>query len=114
MGQRECGRCEGTGVYQAECASCDGTGKEYGLDARGTCTMCGGSGREPVVCWSCDGTGQLAALSVVGSDGGESGYDPVSPLDRGAFEDAFGSGEGDFDDSYSTIGGFDFGDEDRW
>lgn len=74
---RECGRCSGTGVYQAVCASCDGTGTEYGLEARGECTVCGGDGREPVVCWNCDGTGQLAALRVV-----EESDDPM-----GVFED---------------------------
>ena len=40
-----CGRCQGTGRYQAECPACND-----GHHAGKPCAVCRGSGREPVLC----------------------------------------------------------------
>ena len=73
MATVECGKCAGTGTYDAECPGCEGTGREYGfLGAAGVCIVCGGSGREPTLCWKCDGTGQLQIAAVgVDDDAGD-------------------------------------------
>lgn len=49
-----CGRCGGTGIYQALCGGCTA-----GIHAGKPCEICGGSGRETVVCWHCDGSGTV-------------------------------------------------------
>ena len=59
-----CGRCGGSGTYEAPCPGCDGASDYAGQ----RCAVCRGSGTEPVVCWHCDGTGAARIEPVCDED----------------------------------------------
>ena len=57
-GQTPCGRCHGTGVYDADCPGCGG------IPEHPPCPQCRGSGTCPVVCWHCEGSGTLTVTAT--------------------------------------------------